>query len=173
MPRYDLLTRILHHAIFLLIAGAFVLALLFDDLTGETKTAAVLLHKSLGLSVLMFGGWRLLRRLLIVKTPAYVPPLNRRDRALASGTHVLLYAGLLGVPLAGWALSSAAGYPAGWFGVFNFPALLEKNKELRDVFKDLHETGAYVLVGLIGVHTLAALYHYFFKRDKVLQRMWP
>jgi len=31
----------------------------------------------------------------------------------------------------------------------------------------------YVLLGFIVVHVLAALYHYFIKRDRVVARMLP
>ena len=172
MARYDLSTRLLHHAVFALIAVAFGLALCFDDLHGPEKLNAVLLHKSLGLSVLLLGAWRITRRLRI-KTPAYVPDLATWEKKTASATHVLLYAGLMAVPFFGWALSSAAGYPASWFGVFDFPVLFAKDPELRNVFKELHETGGYVLVSLVALHGAAALYHRFIKRDNVLQRMWP
>jgi cytochrome b561 len=31
----------------------------------------------------------------------------------------------------------------------------------------------YGMLGLVGLHALAALYHYFVRRDRVLQRMLP
>ncbi len=31
----------------------------------------------------------------------------------------------------------------------------------------------YVLLALVGLHVAAALYHYFVRRDRVLQRMLP
>ncbi len=31
----------------------------------------------------------------------------------------------------------------------------------------------YAMLALVGLHVLAALYHYFVRRDRVLQRMVP
>ncbi len=31
----------------------------------------------------------------------------------------------------------------------------------------------YLMLALVGLHVLAALYHYFWRRDGVLQRMLP
>ncbi len=39
---------------------------------------------------------------------------------------------------------------------------------------DVHSfIATYVLLGFIAAHVLAALYHYFVRRDRVLQRMLP
>ena len=38
---------------------------------------------------------------------------------------------------------------------------------------DVHTFLAWMLVVLIGLHVAAALYHYFVRRDGVLQRMLP
>ena len=39
--------------------------------------------------------------------------------------------------------------------------------------EDLHGYLAYTLFALIGIHLLAALWHQFVWRDRLLQRMWP
>jgi cytochrome b561 len=39
---------------------------------------------------------------------------------------------------------------------------------------DIHALIAtYVMLGLVGLHVAAALYHYLVRRDRVLQRMLP
>ena len=39
---------------------------------------------------------------------------------------------------------------------------------------DVHSLLAnYLLLSLVGLHVAAALYHYFIRRDRVLQRMLP
>lgn len=38
---------------------------------------------------------------------------------------------------------------------------------------DIHTLAMWALLALVAVHALAALYHYFVRRDGVLQRMLP
>jgi cytochrome b561 len=37
----------------------------------------------------------------------------------------------------------------------------------------LHWIGAVLILLLVGAHVSGALYHYFLRKDGVLQRMWP
>jgi cytochrome b561 len=39
--------------------------------------------------------------------------------------------------------------------------------------EQVHETGAWLLLALIGLHAGAALFHALVLRDRVLQRMLP
>ena len=72
-------------------------------------------------------------------------------------THHLMYALFLGVPLAGWAYSSASGFPVVVFGVIPLPDFAPKDAELAAVLKIAHRSLAYILGGLIVVHVGAAL----------------
>jgi cytochrome b561 len=47
------------------------------------------------------------------------------------------------------------------------------NKPLTALFHEIHELSAWVLLGLIGLHIMAALFHRFILRDEVLQSMLP
>ena len=53
------------------------------------------------------------------------------------------------------------------------PAVMERNKDFTHLFHDVHETSATVLLVLIGLHTLAALFHALVRRDGVLRTMTP
>jgi cytochrome b561 len=77
------------------------------------------------------------------------------------------------VPLAGWAYSSAAGFPIVWFGQLALPDLLPVNKEWAEVIKPLHKLSALALMGLAALHIGAALKHQWFDRDGLLLRMLP
>ena len=85
----------------------------------------------------------------------------------------VLYALLLAIPLSGWALNSAAGYPLQWFGLFNLPALVGRDADLRVTVRDLHETLFWALVAVTVLHAAAALYHHAVLRDATLARMLP
>jgi len=71
----------------------------------------------------------------------------------------------------GWLMSSAKGYTVNYFGLFELPDLLSKDKALEHQLKDLHEYLADVLVALVCLHVLAALKHQFIDRDGLLSRM--
>jgi cytochrome b561 len=50
---------------------------------------------------------------------------------------------------------------------------MARDKALASRFHAFHELGAWLLLGLIGLHVAAALFHGVVKRDGVLASMWP
>lgn len=68
-----------------------------------------------------------------------IPSLPRRQKRLASATHVALYLLLVVMPILAWLTLSAAGKPIPFFGV-QLLALLAENKSLSDQLKEVHET---------------------------------
>jgi cytochrome b561 len=91
----------------------------------------------------------------------------------AHATHLALYALFFAVPLAGWAYSSAAGFPVVLFGVLPLPDFVPVDKALAEAIKPLHKLLAYAMAALVLGHVAAALKHHFIDRDALLQRMRP
>lgn len=85
----------------------------------------------------------------------------------------MLHGLFFAVPLAGWAHSSAAGFPIMWFGVLLLPDFVPVDKALARDFKELHEAFAWPLMVLVALHVAAALKHHFIDRDGLIARMWP
>jgi cytochrome b561 len=77
------------------------------------------------------------------------------------------------VPLAGWAYSSAAGFPIVVFGVWPLPDFVAPDRALADVLKERHATLAFALAAVVALHIAAALKHHFIDRDGQLNRMRP
>jgi cytochrome b561 len=77
------------------------------------------------------------------------------------------------VPLAGWAYSSAAGFPIVLFGVLPLPDFVPVDRDLSEAIKPLHGWLAYALAGVAALHVAAALKHHFVDRDTTLQRLRP
>ena len=102
--------------------------------------------------------------------PVSVP---RWQQGAAEWMHGLLYALILFIPITGWALSSAAGVPVVWWGVWKLPSLLPASPPLAHLLALVHATLNYTLAGLVGLHAAAALKHQFIDRDGVLSRMLP
>ncbi len=128
-------------------------------------------HFMLGLSVLALALLRLLVS-IASSAPEITPDPPAWQKPLAKSTHLALYALMLGLPLAGWLILSAAGKPIPFFGL-HLPALIGESKNTAEFIKDIHETVATAGYFLIGLHAAAALYHHYIVRDNTLQRMLP
>jgi cytochrome b561 len=128
-------------------------------------------HKWAGVTILVLSALRLLWRL------THRPPADaagpRWQQEAASWTHRLLYLLFFAVPLAGWAYSSAAGFPIVWFGVLPLPDFVSPDKALAESLKGLHQWLAWSLAALVALHVVAALKHHFLDRDGLLNRMRP
>jgi cytochrome b561 len=88
--------------------------------------------------------------------------------------HWLLYALLFVIPILGWMNASYRGFTMSLFGLFNMPKLIAPREPGFGWTGDVHMLlSYYALLTLIGLHVAASLYHYFWRRDRVLQRMLP
>lgn len=171
--RYSTVSLIFHWGIALLVLTQVLLIMAHDATDGPMSREFVQTHKAVGLSILVLTlariGWRLANPALAL--PAGTP---RWQVIAARATHVLFYVLLIGLPLGGWAASSAGGREISWFGLFNWPLLpLPLNRDLAGTFMDLHRAGVKVLYVLLALHVVAALKHHFLDRDNVLHRMIP
>ena len=171
--RYSTVSLILHWLIAGLVVAQVVLISAHEATEGPLSREFVNIHKSVGLSILVLTlarlGWRVANP--AIPLPAETP---RWQKLVARGTHVLFYALLLTMPLAGWAASSAAGREILWFGLFEWPALpIGGGRETAGGLMDLHEMAAKGLYVLIFLHLAGALKHQFIDRDNVLHRMIP
>ena len=128
-------------------------------------------HYMLGLSVFVLVWLRLLVRLTGLE-PAVEPAPPAWQATLAKAVYRALYVFMVAMPLLGWLTLSAKGEPVPFFGL-ELPALTGKNEGLANLFKDLHEDFATVGYFLLGLHTAAALFHHYVRRDNTLQLMWP
>ena len=86
--------------------------------------------------------------------------------------YLALYLLMIGAPLAGWLILSAFGKPIPFFGL-ELPPLISENPELGSQIKELHELAGTVGYWLIGLHTVAALYHKHVVRDNAMDLMVP
>lgn len=129
-------------------------------------------HKWLGVCIFAFAVIRLAWR-LTHPVPALPETMQVWERWAAHLTHGVLYVLMFAIPLSGWLMSSAAGFPVVLFGVLPLPNLIEKSPELTEIFKVLHFALNVGLVILVCMHVGAALKHHFINRDQVLTHMLP
>ncbi|MDR6903483.1 cytochrome b [Rhizobium miluonense] len=170
--RYRPSQRLLHWLMAVIIISALLIGLYCSYLTPGTPLRRALLdvHKSLGMTALVLIAIRLPLRLSFGE-PAHRRPLDVFNHYAARGAHILLYALMILMPLAGYTTSAAGGHDLPWFGLFQWPNLLSPDRGLERIAAQIHEYGAYCLYVLVSLHILAALWHHFIRRDEVLQRM--
>jgi cytochrome b561 len=170
LARYTGTAIVLHWLLALAIVGAFGLGLYMQELAvSPTRLKLYNWHKWAGVTILALSALRLLWR-LGHRPPADLPMPVWQAKA-AHLTHGLLYALFFAVPLAGWAYSSAAGFPVVWFGVLPLPDFVPVDKGLAEVFKQVHEVSGLALAGLVLLHVAGALKHQFINRDGLIGRM--
>lgn len=164
--------KILHWVIGLTIIALLGVGLYMSDLPPDAfKWQLYGLHKGIGILVLAAVLIRLSVR-ISTQTPAPLPTHQQWEKGLAKVTHVFLYLAMFGMPLSGWAMSSAGGHPVSVFGI-GIPPLLPENKELGGLFNQIHELLGYALIVAIGLHVAGALKHAIIDRDDTLKRMLP
>jgi cytochrome b561 len=167
--RFNRPARLLHWTM-----AVMILAMLLIGVAMVTSVAhyhaLVALHRPLGLGILILALLRLANRWRHPppELPSDLPVWQRRA---AHASHLLLYGLMLGLPLVGWAMLSAAGYPIELGGAWVLPPILPRDPSLYAWLRSLHTLLAYALFGVILAHLGAALMHGLIRRDGVFSSM--
>lgn len=168
--QYDPFARLLHWLIVLLVVAQYVVAWTMPGIhRGTQPTGLITWHLELGTAIVAVMVVRVVWR--IVRREPDVAEGSPFTRQMASLTHGLLYALLIVQPLMGWANASSRGWSLTLFGAVPLPALAPTGSRFGHALGDLHGVLAWAMLGLIGLHIAAALFHHFVLRDGVLRRM--
>jgi cytochrome b561 len=170
---YPRASIILHWSMLLLMAATYAAIELrtFFPKGSDIREGFKSWHFMLGLCVLALVTVRIVVRLQ-TKAPPITPGPPAWQGWAARGAHLALYALMLGMPLAGWAILSASGKPIPFFGL-GLPPLIGPDQALASSIKEIHETAGTVGYWLIGLHAAAALAHHYWWKDDTMRRMWP
>jgi cytochrome b561 len=166
------LQRLLHW-----LMAACVLAMLFIGV-GMVSTVMpkyltlVSIHKPLGIAILVLALIRLALRLRY-GAPPLPADLPEPMKLAAQSSHYFLYALMIGMPLIGWGMLSAAAYPVVLFGGWHLPAILPQSDSLHTLLWDAHFYLAFAFFALVLLHVAAALFHALVRRDGVFETMAP
>ena len=154
--------------------GAFAVGGYMVDIPGITPTKLKLYnwHKWAGVTLWVLVAVRLVVKLLS-KAPPYPQHWGHRQVRLVKLGHAALYLLMFAVPTFGYLFSLAAGFPVVWFGVIELPVLIEKNAEMKEVYKLLHELSAKLLVLFVVGHVGMVIKHQWKDRENILRRMLP
>ena len=166
---FDGLARLLHWSMAAMIATMLFLGVgMVASLA--LRPQLIDLHRPLGIALLVLVLVRLYHRWRSPPPPlpADLPPLQ----ALAArASHVGLYALMLAMPVLGWAMLSAGGFPVRMAGAWHLPAIAPQDPALYAWLRDAHGVLGYALFGLVLAHLAAALYHAWVRRDGVFDAM--
>ncbi|GAC1305508.1 MAG: cytochrome b [Steroidobacteraceae bacterium] len=170
-PQFTPLQRTLHWLMAIcILAMLFVGVGMVSTIKPEYLTL-VSIHKPLGIVILMLAVLR-----LIVRWQCGAPPLPsdmpEPMKLAARLSHVLFYLLMIGMPLIGWAMLSAADYPVVVAGI-HLPAILPPNPKWHSMLWNAHRLLAFCFFALILLHLAAALFHALVRRDGVFDSMAP
>ncbi|MCW1988456.1 UNVERIFIED_ORG: cytochrome b561 [Sphingomonas sp. R1F5B] len=169
-PDFHPALRVLHW-----LMAAMVLAMLFIGVfmvstTGPAYVLLLNLHRPIGIAILVLVLLRLPLR-LATGAPALPEDLAPLQKRVAWGSHVLLYATLFGLPLIGWGMLSAGGYPVRLGAGIVLPPILPHDLGLYALLRTGHTVIALLFFALILLHLAAALMHGLVRRDGVRRSM--
>jgi cytochrome b561 len=139
---------------------------------GPTQNLLYNFHKSLGVLILILMILRLINR-LARGAPIADPGIEPWQKIVSSAVHGSLYGLLIVMPIVGYFANSAFGASTPFFGLFDLPPMIGKNEALATPLFAIHRWMGWLLIILVLMHVGAALFHYFIRRDNVLQRMLP
>ncbi|KAB7769132.1 cytochrome b [Xanthomonas maliensis] len=166
---FNLPARVLHW-----LMAAMILTMLF---VGVGMVASVTqrpwlidLHRPLGIAILLLAVLRLINRLRH-RPPPLPADLPAWQKAAAIASHWLLYALMLAMPLIGWAMLSAGGYPIVLWSGAELPAIAPHAPALYAWLRSAHGWLAYLLFATVLAHLSAALFHAWVRRDGVFSSM--
>jgi cytochrome b561 len=130
------------------------------------------IHKPLGIAILLLVVVRLIARFRY-GAPALPADLPVPMKLAAGLSHIALYGLMIVMPLLGWAMLSAAGYPVVLYPGIHLPPIVPQSDHLHTLFWNAHQLLAFALFALILLHLAAALFHAWVRRDGVFRTMAP
>lgn len=170
--RFTPLQRTLHW-----LMAAMVILMLFIGVgmvsTLQPKFLTLIsVHRPLGIAIFALALFRLGVRLWR-GAPALPSDLPLWQAAAAKASHYLLYGLLIAMPLIGWSMLSAGGYPVVLYGSIFLPKIAPHNDALYAFLRGAHTWLAYIFFATVLLHLGAALFHALIRRDGVFASMSP
>jgi cytochrome b561 len=167
---FTLTARVLHWLMATLIVAMIFIGVGMVASVSERHLWLVRLHKPLGIALLALAVVRLSVRLRR-RPPALPPDLSKFQLMAARTSHWLLYVLMLAMPLIGWAMLSAGGYPVMLTESVRLPSIFPVSAAAFAILRQLHGWLATLLFLTFLGHMAAALHHGLIRHDGVLSSM--
>jgi cytochrome b561 len=168
--RFSPLQRVLHWLMALMVLAMLFIGIGMVATVSPRYWTLVSIHKPLGVAILLLVLVRLAVRVLrgTPPLPADLPPVQRFG---AKASHLLLYGLMILMPLIGWSMLSAGGYPIVLYGPLHLPPIMPHSDALYAVLRSAHTVLALLLFAVILLHLAAALFHAMVRQDGVFDSM--
>lgn len=169
---YDGVAIALHWATAFLVFANFALAETWDWFAKPTAKTMQSVHVSFGVLLTAVIVARLIWRLM----PGHQMSSLEVGwvRIASKATHYLIYTLLVLQAVSGFVWRWAQGHPVEFFGLFGIPGPFDAwDRASRRPLHTIHEWIGWAIVVIAVLHALAALYHHYALKDRVLQRMLP
>lgn len=170
--RYGLVAKLLHWMVAIVVMGLFAVGVWMVELTyyDPWYKPAPFYHKSIGTLLAFVFLFRFLWRCLNV-IPKVQASHKLWEQLLSRFTHVALYILIFSIIASGYLISTADGRSIDVLGWFDVPAFRVAVENQEDIAGEFHQWLAYILMGLVLLHVLAAFKHHFIDHDETLRRM--
>lgn len=168
---YDTIAVCLHWLTAILVVVQFTLGQTWDWFPRPTRHMMIVTHMSFGIILATVVLARLLWRFVLLHS---LPSLETGLVRIAStAVHLLLYALLVTEAVLGFLSRWEGNEAMSLFGLQIPPPFTGTGEEAAHQLQDIHNWVGWAIVILAFGHALAALYHHYFLKDRVLQRMLP
>jgi cytochrome b561 len=167
---FSLPTRIVHWLMAPLLLAMLLIGIGMVSTLSAWRPTLVGLHEPLGIALFALALLRLLLR-LSGHTPSMPATMHAWQRHAATLSHWVLYGAMLAMPLLGWGMLSAAGYPLPGIGGFHLPPIAPHNVTLYAALRCAHGICGMLFFALIVLHIAAGLLHALMLKDGVFDGM--
>ncbi|MFM0737527.1 cytochrome b [Paraburkholderia xenovorans] len=164
------LARLLHWIMAPLIIAMLFIGVGMVATVSHAHDMLIALHKPLGIALLLLVVVRVGVR-LTRGSPPLPDDLALSQRVAARASHLVLYVLMAAMPLIGWAMLSAGGYPVTLYGPLHLPPIAPHDVVLFAGLRALHTWLAFALFATVLLHLAAALFHGLIRRDGVFSSM--
>ncbi len=168
---YDPVAITFHWVTAFLVLFQFTLAETWDWASHDTRETMQSIHVSFGILLTAVIIGRLIWR--------WIPGHQRSSLetgwmgTASKSVHYLLYLLLIAQACLGFAVGWSGGHPIHFFGIGIPGPIAGLSRPLRGEIRQIHSYVGWTIVIVALGHALAALYHYYFLKDRVLGRMLP
>jgi cytochrome b561 len=170
--QYGITAKVFHWLIVALLVAQYVIGWLMPDIhRGMQPGAAMIVHLSIGLTILALIVLRFVWRLTHPVAPESL--LAPWQRISSEAVHWLLYVMVFATTLSGWLFASFRGWTVSFFYLAPMPMLASDNVTAGRAIDGLHQAMEWTLLVLIALHVASAFAHLFIYRDRIMQRMLP
>lgn len=167
---FNLGSRLIHWLMAIMILAMLFIGIGMVSSVSIWHARLIGIHKPLGIAILLLVVIRLGLR-LCKPAPALPHDLPTIQKWAAHASHWLLYALMFMMPLVGWAMLSAGGYPVMLTDSFRLPAIFPASPYAFAILRQAHTVLAFMLFTVFLMHMSAALFHGLIRRDGVLRSM--